>query len=59
MLMKGVSNLNFKGFMANNTQANWNVVQIVYDSGDLSEPMADKEQTCYFHYIQFMDRHTK
>jgi hypothetical protein len=43
MLMKGVSNLNFKGFMANNTQANWNVVQIVYGSGDLSEPMADRE----------------
>jgi hypothetical protein len=47
--MKGVPNLNFNGLMANNTQANWNTVQIVYGSGDLNEPMVDREQMCYFH----------
>jgi hypothetical protein len=26
---------NFKGFMANSTQANWNAVRIIYGSGDL------------------------
>jgi hypothetical protein len=52
MLMKGVSNQNFKGFMADNVQANWNVIQIMYGS----EPMVNKERMCYFHWIQFMDR---
>jgi hypothetical protein len=52
MSMKGVSNRNFKGFMADNVQANWNVIQIMCGS----EPMVNKEQMCYFHWIQFMDR---
>jgi len=25
---------NFKGFMADNAQANWNIIRIVYGSGD-------------------------
>ena len=29
-----VENPNFKGFMADSAQANWNVVRIVYGSGD-------------------------
>jgi hypothetical protein len=45
--------------MINNRQANWNVILIVYGSGDPSEPMVNKEWTCYFHWIQFMERHTK
>jgi hypothetical protein len=57
--MKGVSNPNFKNFMINSRQANWNVILIVYGSGDPSEPMVNKERTCYFHWIQFMERHTK
>jgi hypothetical protein len=28
---------NFKGFMVDNTQANWNVVRIVYDFGDFQD----------------------
>jgi hypothetical protein len=43
--------------MANNVQANWNVVQIVY--GNASEPMVDRKQIHFFHYNQSMDRHTK
>jgi hypothetical protein len=34
--MSSLGNPNFKGFMANNVQANWNVVQILYGSGDAS-----------------------
>jgi hypothetical protein len=30
ILMKVICNLNFKGFMADNIQSNWNIVQIVY-----------------------------
>lgn len=46
-------------FMANNVQANWNAIQIVYGVNDPNEPMADKEHICYFHQIQSMDRNTK
>jgi hypothetical protein len=49
MLKKGVPNPNFKGFMADNTQANWNVMQIAYGNGDPTKPMINKQQTCYFH----------
>jgi hypothetical protein len=42
--------LNFKGFMVNNTQANWNVVKIVYGPRDPSMRMIDKERTCLFHW---------
>jgi hypothetical protein len=35
--------------MADNTQANWNIMQIAYGSGDPTEPMISKQQTCYFH----------
>ncbi len=45
MLMKGVSNRNFKGFMVDSAQANWKVIRIMYGS----EPMVDKERMCYFH----------
>ena len=29
-----VKNINFKGFMVDNTQANWKAVQIIYGSGE-------------------------
>jgi hypothetical protein len=50
---------NFKGFMVDHVQANWNVIRIVYGSSDQTQPMVDKERTCYFHWTQSMDRHTK
>ncbi len=40
---------NFKGFMANNAQANWNIVKIVSVSGDSCIKMVDKEHSCLFH----------
>lgn len=56
---KGVINANFKGFMAKNVQAKLNIIQIMYDNGDPNEPMVNREGTCYFHYTQSMDIHTK
>jgi hypothetical protein len=51
--------LNFKGFMADSTQANWNIVKIVYVLGEPFVRMIDKECTCLFHWIQLLDKHTK
>jgi hypothetical protein len=34
------------------TQANWNVVKIIYDFGDATVVMVDKEHTCFFHWTQ-------
>jgi hypothetical protein len=42
MLKHGFPKSNFKGFMANNTQANWNAINIVYGFGDLYVMMVDK-----------------
>ncbi len=50
---------NFKGFMANGAQVNWNIVRIVYGSRDFSIRMVDKEHTCLFHYTQSLHKHTK
>jgi hypothetical protein len=49
MVKNGVLNPNFKDFMANIAQANWNIMWIVYGSGDPSEPTIDMEQTWCFH----------
>jgi hypothetical protein len=56
---KGLGMFVFKGFMANNVQENWNVVQIVYGIGDPMVKMVNKEQTCSFHWIQYFYKHTK
>jgi hypothetical protein len=40
-----------KGFMVDNTQANWNVVQIIYGNRDASESMVDKKELVFFNRI--------
>jgi hypothetical protein len=35
----GVPKPKFKGFMADSAQANWNVVRVIYGSGDAAIPM--------------------
>ena len=55
----GISNLEFKGFMANSAQANWNVIRIVYGSGDPKVPIDDCGRTCFFHWIQLLEKYTK
>jgi hypothetical protein len=47
MVENGVPKLNFKGFIANDVWANWNVVQIVYGSRDPSELMVDKKKLVF------------
>lgn len=54
-----VPNPNFKGFMCDIAQTNFNVVQIVYGSGDPKVPMMDREPTCFFHWATSMHNHTE
>jgi hypothetical protein len=49
MANNGVPNPNFKGFMIDNVRANWNTIQIIHGSKNLSELMVDRERTCFFH----------
>jgi hypothetical protein len=49
MAKNGIENTNFKGFMADSAQANWNAVRIVYGSGDPKVPMENRERTCLLH----------
>jgi hypothetical protein len=49
MKKNGVEKPNFKGFMADSVQANWNAVQIVYGNGDSKVPMENQERTCLLH----------
>ncbi len=58
-LKKGITNLNFKGFMANNVQVNWNAIWIIYGTRDLVVKIVDNEQTFFFHWTQSLERHTK
>jgi hypothetical protein len=49
----------FKGFMADNAQANWNAVKMIYGSGDATISMKDQEKMCLFHWAQSLEKHTK
>ena len=41
-----LEDVNFKGFMANNAQANFNAVRRIFGSGDKNIPKEGKERTC-------------
>jgi hypothetical protein len=49
MTKDGIPEPKFKGFMTDSTQANWNVVRVIYGSGDARIPMMDQERMCLFH----------
>jgi hypothetical protein len=49
MLKHGFLKPNFKGFMVDSAQANWNAPRIVYGSRDPYVKMVDKERTYLFH----------
>ena len=59
MARHGVQSVNFKGFMADSAQTNWNDVRIIYESGDATEKKVDKKRTCLFHWTQSLEKHTK
>jgi hypothetical protein len=54
-----VSKVNFKGFMADSAQANWNAVRKIYGVGDPSLPMVGRERTCLFNWSQSLDKVTQ
>jgi hypothetical protein len=54
VLKNGFPKPNFKIFMANSAQANWNAVKIIYGSKVLVK-MVDKKRICLFHWIQSLD----
>ena len=59
MARHGIPKPHFKKFIGNSAQANWNVVKIVYGSGDPKFPIDGRERTCYFHWTQSLEKHTK
>ena len=59
MERNGVAAPNFKGFMADNAQANWNAVRILYGNGNKEDKMEDRERSCLFHWTQNMVQYTE
>ena len=59
METNGVVEPNFKGFMADSAQANWNAVRIIYGNGKKEDRMVDWERTCQFHWTQSMVKYTE
>jgi hypothetical protein len=49
MLKHGFLKSNFKGFIIDISQTNWNIITIVYGFRDPSVGMVDKECTYLFH----------
>ena len=52
------SNITFRGFMADEAQANWIAVRTVYGE-DPSKPMIGKERSCLFHFMDSMRKRTE
>ena len=48
VMRHGVKEPNFKGFMADSAQANWNAVRIVYGSGDPAIRMTTGSQSIHW-----------
>jgi hypothetical protein len=59
MAENDIPNVNFKGFMADSAQANWNAVRAIYGDGDPSLPMVARECTCIFHWSASLDTVTQ
>jgi len=55
----GALNVNFKRFMVDSTEANFNVVRILFESGDLKILMENWEHTCFYYWTQSFDWHIK
>ena len=59
MVDNGVPNANFKRFMVDSAQANWNAVRMIYKDGDPSLPIIAREHTCLFHWFASLDKVTQ
>ena len=51
--------MNFKGFMADSAQTNFNSMRKIFGLEDKNVPMEGKERTCKFHWSMALNRHTK
>jgi hypothetical protein len=49
MKKNGIEKPNFRGFIVNIVQVDWNVVYIVYGTSNLKVPMENKERTYLLH----------
>ena len=49
MKKEGYKKLDFKGFMADEAQANWHAIKIVYNGGP-GNVMIGQERPCLFHW---------
>ena len=54
-----MANFNFKGFMYDSEQANFNAVRVIFGYGDPTISMENRERTCLFHWKMALERHTK
>ena len=59
MAENNVPNVNFKGYMANSAQSNWNAVRKIYGDSEPHLPMVDRERTCLFHWSANLDKVTQ
>jgi hypothetical protein len=59
MAENGVPKTNFKGFMTDSAQANWNTVRMVYGDDNPSLPMVARERTYLFHWSTSLDKITQ
>ena len=59
MARHGMLKPHFIGFMANSAQTHWNAMRIIYGSGDPKVPIDGRKRTCYFHWTQSLEKHTK
>ena len=57
MVDNRMPNVNFKGFMADNAQAHWNMVMKIYGEGDTNVPVGC-EHSCDFHWSTSLDEVT-
>ena len=55
----GVDDIQFKGFMTDSAQANWNAVRIVYGGGILQFQWKSGRGHAFFHWTQSLEKHTK
>ncbi len=46
-----IENVNFKGFMANDAQTNFNAMRRMFGFGDPTIPMIGRERICFMHWV--------
>ena len=57
MQSNGFEKADFRGFMADEAQANWNALREVFNNGKANK-MEGRERSCQFHWAQSLNTHT-